>query len=101
MRTYAPSFCVNLSIFCVHSIDRDPFFIHKLLYVIIIREDFRKDELDNLILHELKINMTEFKSSHFLITLVEKILNFIKLKALRKYFHRVERGVNIMGMSEL
>lgn len=67
----------------------------------IILEDFRKDELDNLIFHELKINLTEIKSSHFFDNNSGADIEFHQIKSFKEVLSPSGTGNVFLNQLEL
>lgn len=67
----------------------------------IILENFKKNELDNFIFHELKINPTEVKSSHFFDNNRGSDIEFHQIKSLNKVLSPSGTGNVFLNQLEL
>lgn len=67
----------------------------------IVLEDFRKDELDNLVFDELKINSSEVKSSHFFDNNRQEDIEFHQIKSIQEVLSPVGTGNVFLNQIEI
>ena len=70
-------------------------------YLEIILEEFRKDELDEFISNELKINLAEVKSSHFFDNKHRADIEFHQIKSFREVLSPIGTGNVFLNQVEI